>query len=249
MLLLYILLILSISGIINSQQQCYRCFGSNFCNNPADPSFQTNVHIVDCPATDIYENLPKKGSLLVQKLLKHLEESSRNHTATFSTWGCLTATIHEDHEVHTIRTCINNAVTICPTVVNVVLNPGLNEIPENVEIDCGGCTGDACNDHSFLRPESTTSPSSSTTITSTSTKNGTSTVSELSTSTTTTETLTSEASSTTTGAPGESTTEDSSGDDKNDDNDGGDDGSSANTRVASYILLILASLSVVLGLY
>ncbi|KAH1010338.1 cell wall integrity and stress response component 4-like [Dendroctonus ponderosae] len=181
-------------------QQCYRCFGRHWCNDVAHPDFESNVTIMNCPATAAkfsYEGDSPTIAKFIHSLERLSTSSGGEEGLSETTWGCVTATIHEAHEVHTIRTCLNNAETICPVVQTVVLNPDLNDVPDEVELDCGGCIGMLCNDHSFAAPDA---PSTSSTASPETTSSSTATP-DSTTSSTTTPTPETSTSTTTTGGP------------------------------------------------
>ncbi|XP_066151383.1 serine-rich adhesin for platelets-like [Euwallacea fornicatus] len=143
-------------------QLCYRCFNGNWCNEFTDPDFESNVLIVPCPSPTNLRHQYHGDNPSVARILQSFEVAENNSNSLVdvddftTTWGCVTATIHEDHEHHTVRMCLNNAATICPTVQAVILNPDVNDVPSDLVLDCAGCVGSLCNDHTFIEEESDT---------------------------------------------------------------------------------------------
>lgn len=70
-------------------EQCYRCFGSDWCSNPSDPIFASKASVINCPATALDQQT--ETDILIGKLLPQ----NKSEVDQTTTWGCVTATIHE----------------------------------------------------------------------------------------------------------------------------------------------------------
>lgn len=83
------------SVVSSNAQICYRCFGSNWCNNFTDQNSVWNADIINCPATTKAYNYDGDNPLIA-RVLKNFEEASNTVNNTDPvTWGCVTATVHE----------------------------------------------------------------------------------------------------------------------------------------------------------
>lgn len=76
-------------------EQCYRCFGSDWCSNPSDPSFASKASVINCPATALELEEPTVEDILIGKLLQDFWPHNESEVLQTTTWGCVTATIHE----------------------------------------------------------------------------------------------------------------------------------------------------------
>ncbi|XP_050311148.1 uncharacterized protein LOC126746794 [Anthonomus grandis grandis] len=135
---------------------CHRCFGNSYCNDADHPDFRANVANATCNFTNTLGLDPS----LDHPLWSHLQEALNKETAligeeasphTFE-GNCVTATVFEPHDTHTLRSCIIRDVTaganrtLCELLASAVQTQNVH----NGTFSCRECNRtNFCNTHTL----------------------------------------------------------------------------------------------------
>ncbi|XP_066259844.1 uncharacterized protein [Euwallacea similis] len=122
--------------LVYSQLTCHRCYGSGYCNNGTHEDFINDTRTATCDVqTDFKSDLQINNPILnnIQKALNEMtlkDVNVKDNTSLTNviTGHCLTATVHEPHATHTLRTCVTrttaegNNQTLCE-LINEIIDP------------------------------------------------------------------------------------------------------------------------------
>lgn len=118
MLLGLLLLGTCLPSLVFSQLFCNRCYGNSFCNNASHVDFDRNIANATCNV-NVGNSLALEGiedpmlrqiyKAINENTLKELDGAEATPFATIQ-GHCLTATVYEPHDTHTIRTCVTRNV-------------------------------------------------------------------------------------------------------------------------------------------
>ncbi|ENN81738.1 uncharacterized protein LOC109546496 [Dendroctonus ponderosae] len=145
--LVVLLMGICLPSLVLSQLACSRCYGNSFCNNASHPDYATGIRQATCNVQVDFEN-DDPIELKIQQAINavSLKELGGQNATLLNTWQeghCITATVHEPHDSHTLRTCVvrtlnANVTTSLCELIKTIISP-LNWYEGN--FTCRTCNG------------------------------------------------------------------------------------------------------------